>query len=186
MAADGAAGGGQIVEPHFGIFSGEDHTVGVTLKGADSGLVGVVGRGFSAVNAGWYVDVDSRENTAFAFYAGYRALGFAEYIVGGEAGCGEVFDGGFIGVVEEVVVHLHELAGRDVAEDGLANVVDEIDVAFTAAVVIYYHLEEVGEFGQLRIVTGGAIEGVEGVGVFYVEADLEVVADGFYRCIYVF
>ena len=61
------------------------------------------------------------------------------------------------------------------------NVPDEARVAFASAVVVNDHLQEIGSLRKIVVTPRGAENRVERVDVFDMEADLEVLADGFHR-----
>ena len=136
---DGAAGGGEVVEAHLGIFAGEDDAVGVAFECPHDSLVRIVRGCLSAFFAGGDIDIDAREDTALAIDAGFGPLGLAQDIVGGESGGGQGFYGRLVGIIEQMIVEFHEFTRRNITENALTDVVDEIDISLTAAVIIHHY-----------------------------------------------
>src|SRR5439155_18664322 len=88
----------------------------------------------------------------------------------------QVVEGGFVAVVEEMIVETEQFVFGHVAENSRANVVDEMAIALAAAIVIDHDLQEIGFSGQFIVAAGGAENWIERIDVLDVEADLKVFA----------
>ena len=176
---EGGGGAGEVGGVHFGVVAGEDEAGGAAGEGGEDGLFDAFGGAGAGAFFGGDVDVDAGPDVFSCAHAGDGAGGFLVDVVGGEAGGFDGIVGGFLGVVEEVVVHVEGLGFGEVAEDVLGHAVDETGHAFAGTVVVEDGLDEVGEFGDFGIVHLGAVEGAEGDGVPEVGADGEGGFDGF-------
>lgn len=99
--AQGVAGGGEIGEPHLGVFAGENDAVGAGVEGGADGLADVVGRGALfgclGVDQRGDVDVDAGIDLDLSGDAGEGAAGFAGDVIGREAGGGQLVVRSFLG-----------------------------------------------------------------------------------------
>ncbi len=98
------------------------------------------------------------------------AFDFACDVVGGEAGGGDLVVRGFL-VVKHLVDHLEDVRTWEIAENGLADAVDEGDDAAAADAVVEYRLDEIGILSHIGKVAFRAVKGAKGAVMPDVEAN---------------